>query len=125
MLISIPVSLGELIDKITILEIKARHVHGDALVHVEKELSLLQQSLEATEIALDPALKAELLEVNSQLWQIEDSIRDQERQGCFERTFIELARAVYRTNDRRAEIKRRMNERYGSTLVEQKLYQAY
>ena len=125
MLISVPVSLGELVDKITILRIKARHLQGDALAHVQQELALLQQALEATGVSLDPALEAQLLEVNGQLWEIEDAIRDQERQRCFEQVFIDLARAVYRTNDRRAELKRQINERYGSTLIEQKSYSTY
>ena len=125
MLISVPVSLGELVDKITILRIKARHLQGDALAHVQQELALLLQALEATGVSLDPALEAQLLEVNGQLWEIEDAIRDQERQRCFEQAFIDLARAVYRTNDRRAELKRQINERYGSTLIEQKSYSLY
>ena len=125
MLISIPVSLGELVDKITILQIKALHLRGEALGHVQQELALLQQALQSTGVALDPALEAQLLEVNGQLWEIEDAIREQERQRCFEQAFIELARAVYRTNDRRAELKRQINQRYGSTLVEQKSYSAY
>lgn len=125
MLISVPVSLGELVDKITILRIKARHLQGDALAHVQQELALLLQALEATGVSLDPALEAQLLEVNGQLWEIEDAIRDQERQRCFEQVFIDLARAVYRTNDRRAELKRQINERYGSTLIEQKSYSTY
>ncbi len=125
MLISVPVSLGELVDKITILRIKARHLQGDALAHVQQELALLLQALEETGVRLDPALEAQLLEVNGQLWEIEDAIRDQERQRCFEQVFIDLARAVYRTNDRRAELKRQINERYGSTLIEQKSYSLY
>ena len=125
MLISIPVSLGELVDKITILQIKARHLRGEALGHVQQELALLQQALQSTGVALDPAFEVQLLEVNGQLWEIEDAIREQERQRCFEQAFIDLARAVYRTNDRRAELKRQINQRYGSTLVEQKSYSAY
>jgi hypothetical protein len=125
MLISIPVSLGELVDKITILQIKANHLQGDALGHVQRELQLLEGALAATGVALDPALEAQLLEVNGQLWEIEDAIREQERQRRFEQAFIELARSVYRTNDRRADLKRQINQRYGSTLIEQKSYSAY
>jgi hypothetical protein len=125
MLISIPVSLGELVDKITILQIKAKHLQGDALGHVQRELQLLEGALAATGVALDPALEAQLLEVNGQLWEIEDAIREQERQRRFEQAFIELARSVYRTNDRRADLKRQINQRYGSTLIEQKSYSAY
>jgi hypothetical protein len=125
MLISIPVSLGELVDKITILKIKARHLQGPGLAHVHQELELLQQALQVMEVAMDPMLEAQLLEVNGDLWQIEDAIRDQERKRCFDQQFIELARSVYRTNDRRAAIKRKINERYGSTLIEQKSYTTY
>jgi hypothetical protein len=125
MLISIPVSLGELVDKITILKIKARHLQGPGLAHVHQELELLQQALQVMEVAMDPMLDAQLLEVNGDLWQIEDAIRDQERKRCFDQQFIELARSVYRTNDRRAAIKREINERYGSTLIEQKSYTTY
>jgi len=125
MLISIPVSLGELVDKITILKIKARHLQGPGLAHVHQELELLQQALQVMEVAMDPMLEAQLLEVNGELWQIEDAIRDQERKRCFDQQFIDLARSVYRTNDRRAAIKREINERYGSTLIEQKSYNTY
>ena len=125
MLISIPVSLGELVDKITILQIKAEHLEAEALAHVSEELALLQQALAAAAVDLDAALEAELLAVNRRLWQIEDAIRDQERRACFDATFIDLARAVYRTNDQRAALKRQINERYGSTLIEQKSYSAY
>jgi hypothetical protein len=125
MLISIPVSLGELVDKITILKIKARHLQGPGLAHVHQELELLQQALQVMEVAMDPMLEAQLLEVNGDLWQIEDAIRDQERKRCFDQQFIELARSVYRTNDRRAAIKRKINERYGSTLIEQKSHTTY
>ena len=121
----IPVSWGELLDKITILQIKAKHLQGDALGHVQRELQLLEAALAATGVALDPALEAQLLEVNGQLWEIEDAIREQERQRRFEQAFIELARSVYRTNDRRADLKRQINQRYGSTLIEQKSYSAY
>ena len=125
MLISIPVSLGELVDKITILQIKAEHLEAEALAHVSEELALLQQALAAAAVDLDAALEAELLAVNRRLWQIEDAIRDQERRACFDAAFIDLARAVYRTNDQRAALKRQINERYGSTLIEQKSYSAY
>ena len=125
MLISIPVSLGELVDKITILQIKAEHLEAEALAHVSEELALLQQALAAAAVDLDAALEAELLAVNRRLWQIEDAIRDQERRACFDAAFIDLARAVYRTNDQRAALKRQINELYGSTLIEQKSYSAY
>ena len=120
-----PVSLGELIDKITILRIKADHLSGQALAHVQAELSALEATLEALDLAVDPGLIRRLEEVNRDLWQIEDDIRDQERQQDFGETFIRLARWVYQQNDRRAAIKREINLSYGSALVEEKSYSAY
>jgi hypothetical protein len=121
----IPVSVGELIDKITILEIKQAHLQGEALAHVERELKLLQQVAEAAGLQPDPVLLQELRQVNRALWEIEDAIRDHERRADFDERFIGLARSVYRTNDRRAELKRTLNARHGSALVEEKSYTPY
>ncbi len=123
--ILIPVSAGELIDKITILEIKALHLTGDGLLHVEKELRLLRQAMESAGLAIDATLMAELRSVNQALWQIEDAIRDQERQQTFGDTFIQLARSVYLQNDKRALIKRRINKACASELWEEKSYRPY
>lgn len=120
-----PVSLGELIDKITILRIKADHLSGAALAHVTTELNALQATLDALDLAVDPGLIRRLEEVNRDLWQIEDAIRDKERAQDFGETFIRLARWVYQQNDRRAAIKREINLGYGSALVEEKSYSAY
>ena len=125
MLIEIPVSLGELVDKITILEIKASRFEGAALNNVTRELKLLEQTLldsgaEVSSVDLD-ALRA----INRQLWTIEDDIRAQEAAGDFGERFIDLARSVYRCNDQRAAIKRRINAASGSSLVEEKGYAAY
>ena len=125
MLIEIPVSLGELVDKITILEIKASRFEGAALNNVTRELHLLEQTLldcgaEVSRVDLD-ALRA----INRQLWTIEDDIRAQEAAGDFGERFIDLARSVYRCNDQRAAIKRRINATSGSSLVEEKGYAAY
>ncbi len=127
-LIAVPVSFGELIDKITILEIKSARISDKAkLENVRTELGMLEQSWQkspasATDIA---DLKAELRAVNERLWVIEDDIRIQEMQQRFDAEFVKLARAVYFENDERARIKRRINERLGSTLVEEKSYQDY
>jgi len=121
----VPVSLGELIDKITILEIKAQRLEGPALANVRKELELLQAVLADANLSLDSALVEQLREVNRSLWSIEDEIREQERRSDFGPTFIALARAVYRTNDRRAALKRSLNERHGSALIEEKSYCDY
>lgn len=121
-------SPGELIDKITILEIKAERIADPGkLANVHREL----RSLTATrdeELAPSPELDeftAELRRINESLWEIEDDIRDCERNGDFGDRFIELARAVYRTNDRRAAAKRQINELLGSELVEEKDYADY
>jgi hypothetical protein len=123
--VKVPVSFGELIDKITILEIKTeRMTDDDKLKNVRHELELLQAEREASAPAaptLD-AMTRELKAVNLALWDIEDRIRDYERQSDFGPEFIRLARAVYQTNDRRAAIKRRINEITGSALIEEKSY---
>jgi hypothetical protein len=123
--IQAPISLGELIDKITILQIKTNHLQGKALENVQKELTALQQTLDALDLQVDQTLIQRLKEVNADLWQIEDDIRDQERQKSFGETFIRLARSVYQQNDRRAAIKKEINTTYGSDLVEEKAYQDY
>ncbi|MGY6587316.1 MAG: DUF6165 family protein [Wenzhouxiangella sp.] len=128
MIFQIPVSAGELIDKITILEIKAERITApDKLENVRRELSELQAVVNDRvpgSAALD-ALKVELKRINETLWMIEDDIRDCERAGEFGEPFVKLARAVYITNDRRAALKREINQLLGSTLVEEKSYQAY
>ena len=122
MLIQIPVSLGELVDKITILTIKANHLRGDALANVQRELELLEQVLQDSGARLKPQERADLQAVNEQLWQIEDAIRGEEAKQRFGAEFIALARSVYQRNDERAALKRAINERLGSTLIEEKSY---
>ena len=124
----IPVSWGELIDKITILEIKSRRiVSTQAVANVRLELALLNERASAalSQKADVMALKAQLTEVNEALWDIEDKIRDKEAASDFGAAFIELARAVYKTNDRRAAIKREINKALHSKLVEEKSYSDY
>ena len=124
----VPVSAGELIDKITILRLKSERI-GDAsrLVNVRRELQALERV--AAESLPDAngldGLTGELQAVNTRLWEIEDSIRDCEAAGDFGPQFVELARAVYITNDRRSEIKRRINMLLGSAIVEEKSYADY
>ena len=124
----VPVSVGEVIDKITILEIKQERIPDPAkLENIRRELTMLQEVVKA-EIQpsneLD-ALHAKLKGINEELWQIEDDIRDKERAKSFDDEFVRLARAVYVTNDQRAAAKRDINELLGSTLVEEKSYAAY
>ena len=120
-----PVSIGELIDKITILEIKCTNLDGDALSNTQKELDLLQDCLNTSGICAKPELISELKEINQKLWKIEDQIREQEMQQDFGAAFISLARAVYKTNDRRSEIKKAINLDCGSLIVEEKSYSDY
>lgn len=126
---AVPVSWGELWDKITILELKTRHLTAEAaLRNVQTELSMLRDVVAEAEAQGGARLKAlvdDLREVNGRLWVIEDDIREQERQKNFGEKFISLARAVYFENDERAAVKRRINELLGSKLVEEKSYAAY
>jgi hypothetical protein len=126
--ISVPVSPGEVIDKITILRIKSQRITDAAkLVNVRTELEALESTWAASRFARADieAEQRALLAVNEQLWVIEDEIRDKERAQEFDAEFIRLARAVYVTNDERAAIKRRINDRLGSTIVEEKSYREY
>ena len=122
MLIQIPVSVGELVDKITILNIKARRLNGVALDHVLQELDLLEKALNESGVELKRQEREELEEVNEKLWHIEEAIRGQEAKQCFGADFIALARSVYQCNDERAALKRAINQRHGSTLIEEKSY---
>ncbi len=120
-----PVSLGELIDKITILEIKKIHMTGIKLKNVDKELKLLQNILQDKNLEIDMDLINNLKEVNNNLWEIEDNIRIKESNQKFDKEFIQLARSVYKENDKRASIKKEINQKYNSELVEEKSYNNY
>ena len=124
----VPISPGELIDKVTILEIKSERMTDPAkLLNVRTELTLLNETWRACPYSATDieAEWAGLRGVNTQLWDIEDLIRDKERAGEFDDEFIRLARAVYVTNDERAAIKKRINVKLGSSLVEEKSYKDY
>jgi cell fate (sporulation/competence/biofilm development) regulator YmcA (YheA/YmcA/DUF963 family) len=130
MLIEAPISLGELIDKITILEIKAVNI-SDAgkLKNVSHELDVLNKKIDTLldaqgKTKLAP-LKQALKDVNQELWVIEDDIRDCEYVKDFSDKFIQLARAVYVTNDKRAKVKKDINIAFGSELIEEKSYKDY
>jgi len=127
-LISVPVSYGELVDKLTILEIKSERMSDPSkLANVREELELLgatwsSDAASQTDISAE---RAELKRINAALWEIEDEIRLKEKAQMFDARFIELARAVYITNDQRAAVKRAINEKLGSRLIEEKSYQVY
>ena len=126
--IRVPISPGELIDKITILEIKSVHITDAAKVaNVRHELALLEATWRESLYSTGD-IEAEwvaLRGINQKLWDIEDRIRDKERARSFDRDFIELARAVYVTNDERAAVKRQINTKLGSKIVEEKSYAQY
>ena len=124
-ILQIPASIGEVVDKITILELKAARLSGDRLANVELERQLLVGCLAAAGLVIAKELFEELRQINARLWAIEDNIRDMEVQQDFDPAFIALARAVYFTNDERAAVKRRINGTYESALVEEKLYRKY
>ena len=127
MLINTPISLGELVDKISILMVKKKNIkNNDKLDQVNKELNYLQATLNnhVTKDEINIFLNS-LIDINSKLWIIEDDIRDCERKKQFDQKFIELARSVYFTNDKRAKIKLGINNKFGSELVEVKSYEKY
>lgn len=121
-LVWIPVSLGELIDKLTILELKCRHLGGEALAHVQAEQELLLVVLAEAAVLVDPALKSDLQRVNTALWEVEEQLRIRERQADFGAEFVQLAREVYQLNDRRHALKRAISASCGSALMEEKSY---
>ena len=127
MIINTPVSLGELVDKISILHIKNINIKdNEKLKLIREELELLNQTLNKhiknndIQNYLDS-----LIEINSKLWVIEDDIRDCERNKKFDQTFIDLARSVYFTNDKRSEVKLEINKKFGSKIIEVKSYEKY
>ena len=127
MLINTPISLGELVDKISILIIKQKNITEETkLDHVKKELDFLQKTLMnyVQQEEINNYLE-NLININSKLWNIEDDIRECERKKLFDQTFIDLARSVYFTNDERAKVKNDINKIFGSELVEVKSYKEY
>jgi len=126
--IRVPISPGELLDKITILRIKSTRISDpQKLANVRIELQVLEETWRGSNYAkagIEGDVNA-LLEVNERLWVIEDDIRDKERAQAFDADFIRLARAVYVENDERAAIKRRINLKLGSSIVEEKSYAEY
>lgn len=128
MALKVEISFGEFLDKITILEIKSERISDkDKLVNINNELNLLrehwQQNSKST-VEISQEMK-QLKSVNEKLWEIEDNIREKEHNKTYDQGFIELARSVYFSNDERARIKRILNEKLGSDLIEEKSYKDY
>ena len=126
MIVKCPVSLGELVDKISILEIKNKKIKDSSkLEDIKKELELLKNNLSSLDLENIASFLERLIEVNTVLWEIEDEIRDLERGKDFGARFVEVARAVYVTNDERFKIKKEINHHYGSDVKEVKSYKEY
>ena len=126
--VNVEISIGEFFDKITILEIKKERIsNADKLVNINKELDGLNTLLTQLSFSRDEVAQevAELRKINEALWEIEDDIREKESQKAFDERFVELARAVYITNDKRSEVKRDINLKLGSDFVEEKSYEEY
>ncbi len=127
MIISTPISLGELVDKISILHIKNLNIKDN------KKLKLIREELDILNTILDEHIKRndikkylnELININSKLWVIEDDIRECERKKIFDQSFIDLARSVYFTNDNRSRVKLDINKKFGSKIIEVKSYEDY
>jgi hypothetical protein len=121
----IEVSIGEIIDKLSILQIKTSFIKDDEkLNNVKKEYDYLY-NIVFNEMKIKQSDFSNMVDINQVLWKIEDDIRDKERDKVFDTEFIELARSVYTTNDKRAEIKKKINLKYGSLFVEEKSYSNY
>ncbi len=126
--ISVPAAPGEILDKLTILDIKSERISDEIkLANIRLEQDLLNQIVKQ-DIPASPHLSAlikTLKTINEELWDIEDDIRDCERNKNFDDQFVKLARAVYHTNDKRCDVKREINQYLGSQIIEEKSYQAY
>jgi hypothetical protein len=121
----IEVSIGEIIDKLSILQIKTSFIKDDEkLNNVKKEYDYLY-NIVFNEMKIKQSDFSNMVDINQVLWKIEDDIRDKERDKVFDAEFIELARSVYTTNDKRAKIKKEINLKYGSLFVEEKSYSNY
>ena len=124
-IIHVPISIGELIDKITILEIKKDKLKNLKLKNILKELSFLRAVLEKNSIVIPDQIFLQLKSINLTLWDIEDKIRIKEKNKEFDKEFIELARSVYLNNDRRSETKKELNIMFNSEIIEEKSYEKY
>tara|TARA_Y100001968_G_C19447402_1_gene766191 strand:+ start:1895 stop:2293 length:399 start_codon:yes stop_codon:yes gene_type:complete len=120
--INAPISLGELIDKITILEIKKEYLKGNKLINIDRELKSLNLIIKDNKLKIDKNLISLLKDINKTLWDIENRIREKEKEKDFGKPFIELARSVYKSNDIRASIKQEINYKYNSNIIEEKSY---
>ena len=120
-----PISIGELFDKITILQIKKNRIKGNKLDNVNKELNHLEEVVKNNNLKIEKKIFRQLKKINTNLWEIEDEIRIKESKNEFDKKFIDLARSVYKENDKRASLKKEINLNYGSLFIEEKSYKDY
>ena len=121
----IPVSIGELADKISILKIKLKFLNGQRKVNVKNEYDLLTEVLLGSPLIIEDDLMSDLQKVNQKLWDIENEIRIKELNNDFKEEFITLARSIYKLNDIRSDIKKKINKKYNSKILEEKIYEKY
>ena len=124
-IILVPISIGELFDKITILQIKKNRIKGNKLDNVNKELNHLEEVVKNNNLKIEKKFFTQIKKINTNLWEIEDEIRIKESKNEFDQEFIDLARSVYKENDKRASLKKEINLNYGSLFVEEKSYKSY
>ena len=124
-IINVPISVGELIDKVSILEIKKDKLKNLKLKNILKELSFLRAVIEKNSIFIPDEIFFQLKSINLKLWDIEDKIRIKEKNKEFDNEFIELARSVYLNNDKRSETKKELNIIFNSEIIEEKSYEKY
>ena len=128
-MIEVPVSIGELLDKLSILEIKSRRITDSSkLANITKEMQMLTSLVRRNEFLgsdMTRDLYTKLTEVNETLWDLEDSIRDKERNKCCDEEFVEISRSIYRQNDLRCNLKTKLNSKLGSEIFEEKGYAEY
>ena len=124
-MLKIPVSIGELADKITILTIKLKFLKGHRKDNVKNEFDLLNEELRQSSITIEDHLMSELQMINQKLWNVEDEIRIKELNNDFDKDFVTLARSIYKLNDKRSEIKKKINKKYNSIIFEEKIYEKY
>jgi hypothetical protein len=117
-----PISIGELFDKLTILQIKRKKIQGIKLNNIENEIIELEGVIKKNNLEIDNNFFSELKKINFGLWEIEDKIRLKDSKNEFDEEFIDLAKSVYKENDKRASLKKEINLKYGSFLIEEKSY---
>ena len=117
-----PISIGELFDKLTILRIKRKKIEGIQLSNIKKEIIQIEEVINNNNLDIDNEIFSDLEKINISLWEIEDKIRIKDSKNEFDQEFIDLAKSVYKENDKRAILKKEINLKYGSFLIEEKSY---